>query len=183
MVITIDLPSTLPLDRLSLSEQDWVHQHLTPCVQRLPRCSYIGGSLFLHHQHLRPKSTSTSLIKGVGQFLPPRQRRSTDGRLWRRRFCMAILVVSIIVWRSLVERWLTPVQALGRRVGWNLSRGTLLLPCASIRQLTDECILTRFKSLRFLLTNSKVPRDTKKLVAGVGEKKASVSHTPLGLTE
>lgn len=32
-----------------------------------------------------------------------------------------------------------------------------------------------FKSLRFLLTNSKVPRDTKKLVAGVGEKKA---HEP-----
>ncbi|KAG6844954.1 hypothetical protein H0H87_002068 [Tephrocybe sp. NHM501043] len=28
-----------------------------------------------------------------------------------------------------------------------------------------------FKSLKFLLTNSKVPRDTKKLVAGVGEKK------------
>lgn len=30
-----------------------------------------------------------------------------------------------------------------------------------------------FKSLGFLLTNSKVPRDTKKLVAGVGEKKAN----------
>ncbi|KAF8624533.1 hypothetical protein AX15_005842 [Amanita polypyramis BW_CC] len=29
-----------------------------------------------------------------------------------------------------------------------------------------------FRSLRFLLTNSKVPRDTKKLVAGVGELKA-----------
>ncbi|KAF9490783.1 cystathionine beta-lyase [Pleurotus eryngii] len=28
-----------------------------------------------------------------------------------------------------------------------------------------------FKSLRFLLTNSKVPRDTKRLVAGVGQKK------------
>ncbi|PFH53110.1 hypothetical protein AMATHDRAFT_55556 [Amanita thiersii Skay4041] len=28
-----------------------------------------------------------------------------------------------------------------------------------------------FKSLKFLLTNSKIPRDTKKLVAGVGEKK------------
>ncbi|KAF8150764.1 cystathionine beta-lyase [Crassisporium funariophilum] len=30
-----------------------------------------------------------------------------------------------------------------------------------------------FKSLKFLLTNSKVPRDTKKLVAGVGEKKTN----------
>ncbi|KAF4613766.1 hypothetical protein D9613_007877 [Agrocybe pediades] len=30
-----------------------------------------------------------------------------------------------------------------------------------------------FKSLKFLLTNSKVPRDTKRLVAGVGEKKAN----------
>jgi len=47
----------------------------------------------------------------------------------------------------------------------------------------DERVLLRFKSLRFLLTNSKVPRDTKKLVAGVGEKKANVSHTPLGLTQ
>ncbi len=32
----------------------------------------------------------------------------------------------------------------------------------------------RFKSLRFLLTNSKVPRDTKRLVAGVGQKKLEV---------
>ncbi|KAF9266510.1 cystathionine beta-l [Marasmius fiardii PR-910] len=31
--------------------------------------------------------------------------------------------------------------------------------------------LVDFKSLQFLLTNSKVPRDTKKLVAGVGQKK------------
>lgn len=35
----------------------------------------------------------------------------------------------------------------------------------------------RFKSLRFLLTNSKVPRDTKKLVAGVGEKKVNVGSS------
>ncbi|KAJ7220502.1 cystathionine beta-lyase [Mycena pura] len=33
-----------------------------------------------------------------------------------------------------------------------------------------------FKSLKFLLTNSKVPRDTKKLVAGVGALKASVGR-------
>lgn len=33
---------------------------------------------------------------------------------------------------------------------------------------------SRFKSLRFLLTNSKIPRDTKRLVAGVGEKKTQV---------
>ncbi|KXN91676.1 Cystathionine beta-lyase [Leucoagaricus sp. SymC.cos] len=34
-------------------------------------------------------------------------------------------------------------------------------------------IIQGFKSLKFLLTNSKVPRDTKKLVADVGEKKAN----------
>lgn len=32
----------------------------------------------------------------------------------------------------------------------------------------------RFKSVRFLLTDSKIPRDTKKLVAGVGKKKDEV---------
>jgi hypothetical protein len=41
---------------------------------------------------------------------------------------------------------------------------------------TEHYPFHRFKSLRFLLTNSKVPRDTKKLVAGVGEKKARVGH-------
>jgi hypothetical protein len=41
-------------------------------------------------------------------------------------------------------------------------------------QSCSNLLLRRFKSLKFLLTNSKVPRDTKKLVAGVGEKKANV---------
>jgi len=124
-IIAIDLLSTLPPDRLSRWEQVWVHQHLTPCVQRLLRCFCTSGSLSLLHQHPRLTNTSTFLTKVVGQFLPPRQRRSTGGRLWRRKFCMAILVVSTTVWRSLVERLHTPVQALGRRAGWNLSRGTL----------------------------------------------------------
>jgi hypothetical protein len=39
----------------------------------------------------------------------------------------------------------------------------------------------RFKSLKFLLTNSKVPRDTKKLVAGVGEKKTNVGSSVIDL--
>ena len=39
----------------------------------------------------------------------------------------------------------------------------------------------RFKSLRFLLTNSKVPRDTKKLVAGVGERKRQVRILTLSI--
>ncbi|KAI3613759.1 cystathionine beta-lyase [Moniliophthora roreri] len=38
-----------------------------------------------------------------------------------------------------------------------------------------------FKSLRFLLTNSKVPRDTKKLVAGVGQKKIDEPEVVNGL--
>ncbi|RDB26082.1 Cystathionine beta-lyase [Hypsizygus marmoreus] len=40
-----------------------------------------------------------------------------------------------------------------------------------------------FKSLRFLLTNSKVPRDTKKLVAGVGEKKANEPELVNGILQ
>ncbi|KAF7332040.1 Cystathionine beta-lyase [Mycena kentingensis (nom. inval.)] len=38
-----------------------------------------------------------------------------------------------------------------------------------------------FKSLKFLLTNSKVPRDTKKLVAGVGALKASEPELVAGI--
>ncbi|PBL03760.1 cystathionine beta-lyase [Armillaria gallica] len=38
-----------------------------------------------------------------------------------------------------------------------------------------------FKSFKFLLTNSKVPRDTKKLVAGVGQKKIDEPETVAGL--
>jgi len=40
-----------------------------------------------------------------------------------------------------------------------------------------------FKSLKFLLTNSKVPRDTKKLVAGVGQKKANEPELVNGILE
>ncbi|KJA26368.1 hypothetical protein HYPSUDRAFT_36678 [Hypholoma sublateritium FD-334 SS-4] len=40
-----------------------------------------------------------------------------------------------------------------------------------------------FKSLKFLLTNSKVPRDTKKLVAGVGEKKANEPELVNGILQ
>ncbi|KAJ3510120.1 hypothetical protein NLJ89_g4855 [Agrocybe chaxingu] len=40
-----------------------------------------------------------------------------------------------------------------------------------------------FKSLKFLLTNSKVPRDTKKLVAGVGEKKANEPELVNGILD
>ena len=35
-----------------------------------------------------------------------------------------------------------------------------------------------FKSVRFLLVDSKVPRDTKSLVAGVGKLKEQVSSHP-----
>ncbi|KAF9466537.1 cystathionine beta-lyase [Collybia nuda] len=40
-----------------------------------------------------------------------------------------------------------------------------------------------FKSLKFLLTNSKVPRDTKKLVAGVGEKKTNEPELVNGILQ
>jgi mevalonate kinase len=41
--------------------------------------------------------------------------------------------------------------------------------------LTQTGYRYSFKSFRFLLTDSRVPRDTKKLVAGVAEKKLAVS--------
>lgn len=47
--------------------------------------------------------------------------------------------------------------------------------------ITDTDIHPRFKSLRFLLVDSKVPRDTKKLVAGVGEKKRQEPELMEGL--
>ncbi|KAF9046864.1 cystathionine beta-lyase [Hymenopellis radicata] len=42
-------------------------------------------------------------------------------------------------------------------------------------------VISGFKSFRFLLTNSKVPRDTKKLVAGVGQKKLDEPEVVAGL--
>lgn len=67
---------------------------------------------------------------------------------------------------------------LGRKAEWKGSRGKFrraaLWGESRASHLTYP-LLRRFKSLKFLLTNSKVPRDTKKLVAGVGEKKANVS--------
>jgi hypothetical protein len=87
--------------------------------------------------------------------------------------------------------WGTRVPALEEMAEWKGSRGTSFrfefrlfnhllcdsgcapnapFPCSG----SLPCYISRFKSLRFLLTNSKVPRDTKKLVAGVGEKKANV---------
>ncbi len=43
-------------------------------------------------------------------------------------------------------------------------------------KLTNFAYGVRFKSLRFLLINTKVPRNTKALVAGVGLKKQNVSE-------
>ena len=40
-------------------------------------------------------------------------------------------------------------------------------------------VYLRFKSLRFLLINTKVPRNTKALVAGVGVKKQNVSESEI----
>ncbi|EKM78669.1 hypothetical protein AGABI1DRAFT_41416 [Agaricus bisporus var. burnettii JB137-S8] len=51
-----------------------------------------------------------------------------------------------------------------------------------IRKSGMEPILG-FKSLKFLLTNSKVPRDTKKLVAGVGEKMTNEPELVNGILE
>ena len=89
---------------------------------------------------------------------------------------MGIPVEWTIVLQYLEGRLPTLVRALERKAVWKGSRGKLRLIA---RDLELTCLLPshpRFRSLKFLLTNSKVPRDTKKLVAGVGEKKANVSR-------
>ena len=48
------------------------------------------------------------------------------------------------------------------------------LACTARPVLTSPALLHSFKSLRFLLTDSKVSRDTKRLVAGVAQKKSEV---------
>ncbi len=80
--------------------------------------------------------------------------------------------------RYLAVRFPMRVLGLGRKAEWKGSRGEFLPRCAAGESWASHLMYTllhRFKSLKFLLTNSKVPRDTKKLVAGVGEKKANVS--------
>ncbi|KAH6909047.1 cystathionine beta-lyase [Coprinopsis sp. MPI-PUGE-AT-0042] len=99
--------------------------------------------------HLRP--TSTFLTKVAVPFLLLLQRKSIAGRLCLRRSCtgnpsgvdnsVAVFGGALAYTRA----------GFGRKGGMEPIQG--------------------FKSLKFLLTNSKVPRDTKKLVAGVGEKK------------
>jgi mevalonate kinase len=64
----------------------------------------------------------------------------------------------------------------GRKSGMEPIQGLESLLSLPRAQLIDYQFFTRFKSLRFLLTNSKVPRDTKKLVADVAELKARVSY-------
>ena len=46
-----------------------------------------------------------------------------------------------------------------------------------------SCVIFRFKSIRFLITDSKVPRDTKSLVAGVGAFKERVLTSSLNLRQ
>ena len=90
---------------------------------------------------------------------------------------MAIRVELITASLSTAERCAIHVLDLERKVKWKGFRGKFRLSILQIHlHLTNFnlALLHSFKSLKFLLTNSKVPRDTKKLVAGVGEKKANV---------
>lgn len=68
------------------------------------------------------------------------------------------------------------------RVEWSPSWGKYLNFVYSRESwLLNLPLVGRFKSLKFLLTNSKVPRDTKKLVAGVGEKMTNVGSSVIAL--
>ena len=92
---------------------------------------------------------------------------------------MGILAASITPSPFTVERSHSPnlVSHL-RQVGWKGSKGGSRVEPTHILQLTHLSFpnsVGRFKSVRFLLVNTKVPRDTKSLVAGVGLKKQNVS--------
>lgn len=81
----------------------------------------------------------------------------------------------IIRWRCLVGRWRIPGLGSRGSPGWRLLAGEFVYP---LDERLHEVRLNsgyRFKSLRFLLIDSRVPRDTKRLVAGVGAKKLAVS--------
>lgn len=52
-------------------------------------------------------------------------------------------------------------------------------PCPRMPNMFWCSLRHSFKSLKFLLTDSKVARDTKALVAGVAKKKAEVCTVPL----
>ena len=79
------------------------------------------------------------------------------------------------MYQFLVVLFHTFVLALEIRVEWKASKGKLRLSIR-IKRSPASNLLFRFKSLKFLLTNSKIPRDTKKLVEGVAEKKTNVSQ-------
>lgn len=60
----------------------------------------------------------------------------------------------------------------GKKSGMDKIKGYVTTVLVTMTHyLTEVC---RFKSLKFLLTDSKVSRDTKRLVAGVAQKKAEV---------
>jgi hypothetical protein len=79
----------------------------------------------------------------------------------------------------MAERLRIPDQGSAGRVVWKEFRGELnsvnLFLCGS----ADVGRNYSFKSFRFLLTDSRVPRDTKRLVAGVAAKKLAVSFLVL----
>jgi hypothetical protein len=116
----------------------------------------------------------TFLTKAGGQFLPLSPKRSINGHLWLRRFSMGIRVVLIIVFLCSVELWRIPDLDSVESQAWNPFRGGLLFLFRCLLPAGLLINFFRFKSLKFLLTNSRVPRDTKKLVAAVGELKARV---------
>ena len=87
---------------------------------------------------------------------------------------MVILVVSIILCQY--SAGLLHIQRLVPigKVACRRSLGKLVPPYTYVLLSSTEITRVRFKSLRFLLTNSRVPRDTKQLVAKVGQKKIEV---------
>ena len=62
----------------------------------------------------------------------------------------------------------------GRDGGMEGLHGLAPFSLAALMLIADICLPHSFKSIRFLLTDTKVPRDTKTLVAGVARRKLEV---------
>lgn len=136
-------------------------------------CSYINGCRYQHSIDLLKMPNYR--IKADELFHILQQNKSTDGHLFLKKYYTGIQVEWIIRLLYLAAQLHSREMGLGGNRGWFKFKGlscphALLIPFISSR-------IHRFKSLRFLLTDSKVSRNTKLLVEGVAKLKLRVSYS------
>ncbi|KAL0574237.1 cystathionine beta-lyase [Marasmius crinis-equi] len=118
-------------------------------------------------------ATALLLVTGTIRVpdLPP---RSTDGHIHvsheGRRAIPPVMAERINKWAYTAEKILHGNPS-GVDNSVSVYGGALAYVKAGFGKRSGMEPISGFKSLRFLLTNTKVSRDTKKLVAGVGQKK------------